>query len=179
MKKVLTDRALKALKPAPDGKPYEIMDSVVGGGFGVRIMGKPDAPVKSFILVRRFPGSKNPVRRTLGGYGPLTLEQAREKARQWLELIGKGIDPAVEIERQRKAEIDAERRRQRHTVGPPWKPIRNARRSCAALIPPCAICAASSVTPVYWANRLRKFLSATAGRCFWRWPAVAHAPMRT
>ncbi len=118
MKKVvLTDRALKALKPAPDGKPYEIMDSVVGGGFGIRIMGKPDAPVKSFILLRRFPGSNNPVRRTLGGYGQLSLEQARTKAREWLALIARGIDPAIEIERQRKAELEAERKRTVATFG--------------------------------------------------------------
>jgi Arm DNA-binding domain len=28
-------------------------------------------------------------------YGELTLEQAREKVRKWLELLRKGIDPAA------------------------------------------------------------------------------------
>jgi Arm DNA-binding domain len=44
------------------------------------------------------------VRRTLGSYGELRLEQARTKARHWLELVHRGIDPQVEVERQRLAE---------------------------------------------------------------------------
>jgi integrase len=53
----------------------------------------------------RFPGSHNPTRRALGTYGELTLEQAREKARRWLELIGKGIDPANAEEEARQAAL--------------------------------------------------------------------------
>jgi integrase len=105
MKKNLTDRTLKALKPKE--KPYEIMDIVVPG-FGVRVMGKPEAPVRSFVLLKRFPGSHNPTRRTLGSYGEITLAEAREKARSWLGMIARGIDPATE----RKAELEAEKRRQ-------------------------------------------------------------------
>ena len=55
------------------------------------------------ILVARFPGSKNPTRRALGEYGALTLDQARGKARDWLELIRKGVDPRDEEERTRLA----------------------------------------------------------------------------
>ncbi len=90
------------------------MDTKVPG-FGVRIMGKPGAPVRSFILVKRFPGSDHPTRRTLGTYGELTLEQARDKAKEWLSMIGRGVDPALEEERQRQAAIEAEKRRQKHT----------------------------------------------------------------
>jgi integrase len=53
----------------------------------------------------RFPGSKNPTRRALGAYGELSLEQARAKARTWLELIRKGIDPADDEEERRRAAI--------------------------------------------------------------------------
>jgi integrase len=53
----------------------------------------------------RFPGSKNPTRRALGVYGELSLEQARAKARTWLELIRKGADPAVAEAEQRRAAI--------------------------------------------------------------------------
>jgi integrase len=60
-------------------------------------------------LLRRFPGSPNPVRRSLGQYGELSLTEAREKAREWLALIKRGIDPSAEIERQRQAAIEAER----------------------------------------------------------------------
>ena len=89
MKKTLTDRGLRALKPAQSGKTYDMMDAVVPG-FGVRIS---DRGRRTFILVARFPGSRNPTRRALGEYGALTLEEARDKARDWLGMIRKGVDP--------------------------------------------------------------------------------------
>jgi integrase len=98
-KRNLTDRTLKALKPAPKGKTYDVMDSVVPG-FGVRVS---DTGRRTFILVARY-GSSNPTRRALGEYGELTLEKARQKARDWLELIRQGKDPKDEEERQRLAE---------------------------------------------------------------------------
>jgi integrase len=99
-KKNLTDRALKTLKRAKPGKHYDHMDAVVPG-FGVRVS---DTGRRTFVLLTRFPGSKNPTRRALGEYGELTLEKARGKARDWLELIRKGVDPRDEEERQRIAE---------------------------------------------------------------------------
>jgi integrase len=60
---------------------------------------------RSFVLIARYPlQPKNPTRRVLGELGEITLEQAREKSRRWLELIGKGIDPKVDEDRQRAAE---------------------------------------------------------------------------
>jgi integrase len=100
MRKTLNDRTIKALKPAEAGKRREIWDALVPG-LGIRVT---DTNAKSFVLVTRYPGSDNPARRTLGAYGKLTLEQARTKARRWLELVGRGIDPHVEVERQRLAE---------------------------------------------------------------------------
>ena len=99
-KRALTDKTLKALKPAPVGGRYEIMDAVVPG-LGVRVTPKGQ---RSFILVARYPGSANPTRRTLGEYGVLTLEQARTKARRWLELLTKAIDPKDEEEQKRRQE---------------------------------------------------------------------------
>jgi integrase len=95
-KTALTDRAIKAMKPA--AKPYDKHDAVVPG-MALRVL---PSGVKSFVLVARFPGSSNPTRRSLGQYGELTLEAARAKARQWLELVARGIDPAEEIERQQR-----------------------------------------------------------------------------
>ena len=66
---------------------------------------------RTFVLVTRFPGRKNPTRRSLGTYGAITLDTARERARVWLDLIRRGIDPQVEEERQRSAEL----RKQAHT----------------------------------------------------------------
>ncbi len=88
------------------------MDTVVSG-FGVRVMpgGK-----KTFILRGRF-NSKNPTRRRIGDYDTMRLADAREKAREWIALVSKGVDPSAEEERQRKATRDAERRRKAETFG--------------------------------------------------------------
>jgi integrase len=100
MAKDLTDRTIRALKPAAAGKRVERWDGVVPG-LGIRVT---DTGAKSFVLNTRYPGSPNSTRRALGGYGELTLEQARNKARSWLELLARGIDPQEDIERQRLAE---------------------------------------------------------------------------
>jgi hypothetical protein len=99
-KTTLNDRALKAAKPAPKGKTYDKMDALVPG-FGVRVS---DKGRKTFILVARYPGSSNPTRRALGEYGALTLEKARERARDWIEMLRRGVDPRDDKERQQLAE---------------------------------------------------------------------------
>jgi integrase len=64
-----------------------------------------DAGHKSFVLIARYPlNPKNPTRRALGEYGAITLDQARDKARGWLGLIKKGVDPKVQEARERAAE---------------------------------------------------------------------------
>jgi len=63
---------------------------------------------KTFVLVARYPlQPKHPTPRALGDYGALTLDQARRKARAWLEMIGHGIDPRVDEARKR---AEAQRR---------------------------------------------------------------------
>ncbi len=99
-RRTLTDRYLKSLKPAAPGTRSECWDAIVPG-FGVRVT---DKGCKSFVLLARYPKSPNPTRRALGEYGSITLEEVRKKARGWIELIQKGIDPAAEKERQRQAE---------------------------------------------------------------------------
>src|SRR5262249_31922774 len=61
----------------------------------------------------RFPGSSNPTRRAIGEYGAVTLERARDEARRWHELLQKGIDPKIEVERRKLAEA----RRQENSFG--------------------------------------------------------------
>jgi integrase len=100
MRQTLNDRFIDSRKPAKAGRRYEVWDAIVPG-LGIRVT---DRGTKTFVLATRYPGSDNPTRRALGEYGKLTLEQARNKARRWLELVGQGIDPHVEIERQRLAE---------------------------------------------------------------------------
>jgi hypothetical protein len=73
----LTDRKVQSLKPADEGKRYQVMDSEVPG-FGVRVT---DTGVRTFIFRTRYPGSANPNRRKLGRYPIISLADAREKAR--------------------------------------------------------------------------------------------------
>src|SRR5262245_61750156 len=88
-KKPLTDRAIQHLKAPLAGKRRIVWDALVPG-FGLRIT---DRGVKSFVLVTRYPGSTNPSPRSLGVYGAISLEAARVKAREWIKLIGDGVDP--------------------------------------------------------------------------------------
>jgi integrase len=79
-------------------------------GFGVRVN---DQGRKSFILIARYGASRNPVRRTIGEYSTMLLEDARKKARRWHGLLAQGKDPAIEAERERLEEA----RRQADSFG--------------------------------------------------------------
>jgi integrase len=97
-RKNLTDAFVKSRKPAPPGQRLDYADAIVPG-LALRVT---DRGHKSFVLIARYPlQPKNPTRRALGNYGAISLEQARQKARGWLELVQKGIDPKVESERQK------------------------------------------------------------------------------
>lgn len=106
-RKKLTDKALSALGPAPAGTRYEIFDTIIPN-MGVRVTdkvadNKTGRGRASFFLLARFPPSTNPTRRALGEYPALELADARTKAREWLALLEKGIDPKQQIEDERKA----------------------------------------------------------------------------
>jgi integrase len=99
----LTDRKLKRLKRDRSLEDklghYDTWDTVVPG-LGVRVS---KTGRRTFVLMTRYPGDRHPARRKLGVYGELNLEQAREKARGWLELIREGTDPVVAEEEARQA----------------------------------------------------------------------------
>jgi integrase len=102
MAKALTDRKLKALQKKAPEKEVTIPDGVVRS-LGARAM--PSGEI-SFVLVKRYPRNpKHPTRVSLGLYGELTIEEAREKARRWLELLKRGVDPRDEEERHRQATL--------------------------------------------------------------------------
>ncbi len=109
--RLLTDRFLKSLPPAPRGQRVEVFDSRLPG-FGVRISDTKDAdPARrgkagriNFVLYARFGAGTAPTRRVIGTYGAITLEQARRTAGEWRSLIAKGVDPAqIEAEAVAKA----------------------------------------------------------------------------
>jgi hypothetical protein len=87
MKKTLTDRTLKALKPAPAGKRYTLWDAALPS-FGVRVTDKGKL---SFVIMRRLNGKL--LRRALGEYPVLSLAKARADAQEALRDIAGGVDP--------------------------------------------------------------------------------------
>jgi hypothetical protein len=91
-KRNLTDKGIQALRPSDVGQRRIIWDALVPN-LGLRISDKGH---KSFVLVTRYPGQVNPASRSLGQYGKISLEEAREKAREWHTLIRQGRDPALE-----------------------------------------------------------------------------------
>jgi integrase len=85
----LTDRHLKALKPAADGTRQVIWD-VMMPGMAVRVsaLGKV-----SFYVVKRRTGDAQPTWSRLGGYPVMTLGKARDAAREAIEALMAGQSP--------------------------------------------------------------------------------------
>jgi integrase len=97
-KKPLTDRTIAHATPAPPGKRRLLWDAIVPG-LALRVT---DRGKRSFVLVTRYPGSRNPAPRSLGMVGTIFLGQARDKAREWLKLIAAGVDPGIRELEQRQ-----------------------------------------------------------------------------
>jgi integrase len=95
-RKRLTARTVETLRPAapdPTGKRNGrrfVMDAEVSG-LGVKVT---ETGSRSYVLIKCFPGFKHPAPRQLGSCDVLSLEEAREKAGDWLKLIARGVDPA-------------------------------------------------------------------------------------
>ncbi len=81
----------------PNGKPDQKIyrDSAIVG-FGLRIT---SAGAKSFVVEKRINGKSR--RKTLGPYGPLTVEQARAEAMKFLGSVATGKDPVAELKASR------------------------------------------------------------------------------
>jgi len=88
----LTAASINQLAPAKAGQRYDVFDAAEPG-LGIRVN---DKGLKTFIFMARFPGSPkpaNPTRRSLGAFGDITLDSARETARQWRLSLSSGLDP--------------------------------------------------------------------------------------
>ena len=108
----MTDRFIRHVPPASDGRRDEYLDSIVPQ-LMLRVSSNGN---KSFALLARYPGHEHPTRRLLGPYydgdpsvldepdpdildrpgAALSLAEARQKARVWLGLIARGRDPGAE-----------------------------------------------------------------------------------
>jgi integrase len=103
-KKKLTSRFVASAGAAAAGKRDEYRDTEVRA-FGLRVT---DRGKKSYIMDLRWPGSRMPTKRTIGDATIMPLATARQIAREWLELVAKGIDPE-QAKRQREATEAQER----------------------------------------------------------------------
>ena len=100
---VLTDKFITSPARVPTKGRRDYFDALVPGlGLNVGSSGH-----RSFILYSRFPGNPNPTRRRIGQYGAITLETARQMAREWIVLMMKGVDPAVD-KRQKNTKVARE-----------------------------------------------------------------------
>jgi hypothetical protein len=72
----LTDTFITSLKAAPKGQRSSWADTIVPG-LKLRLTDKGH---KSYVLWRRYNGSKNPAARLLGEVGTITLAEARENS---------------------------------------------------------------------------------------------------
>jgi hypothetical protein len=101
----LTDRHLKALKPAANGSRQIIWD-VMMPGMAVRVsaLGK-----RSFYAVKRRAGEPQPKWVKLGAYPVMGLSEAREKAREALAALMAGQHPKTLAEEKRLAKVAADR----------------------------------------------------------------------
>lgn len=114
-RRFLSDTFVRGLKAAAPGKRVEIWDAKVPG-LGVRVT---DRGAKSFVLYTRYPPSGVPARRALGVVGRMDLPAARKKARDWLDLIDRGIDPGA-VEQQQQEAAQRSRRISFGTVAEDW-----------------------------------------------------------
>lgn len=100
----LTDKFVESPKRIPAAGRIDYHDALVPG----LALRASSTGHRAFILLARYPTKpKNPTRRALGDYGELTLEQARAKAREWLAMLNRGVDPKIEAEKLRAAALRA------------------------------------------------------------------------
>jgi integrase len=118
MRKRLSPRVIKALKPGRDGitRGDVVMDDHTKN-LGIRVLGSPERPSYTFVYVGRFPGYSSSARVALAPFisdptdeevAADSLKRARAKAYAWGNAIAEGRDPRVEERRQREAVVRAQ-----------------------------------------------------------------------
>jgi integrase len=104
----LTDKSLKALKPAPAGKRATVWDGIQPN-LAVRVT---DKGRRSFVVVRRRSGEAQPTWTVLGHYPTLGLGDARKAAREALAELAEGKDPRRAKEEKRRVAEEAAKAQQ-------------------------------------------------------------------
>ena len=90
MKKIInfTVKALDSLEPPTEGQEYTFDEQVQGLSIRVTHLG-----VKAFVVRKRMKGKANAPYVHLGYYPVMTIQQARIKARESMNLLSQGINP--------------------------------------------------------------------------------------
>ncbi|HEX9323334.1 MAG TPA: tyrosine-type recombinase/integrase, partial [Xanthobacteraceae bacterium] len=96
----LTDSLVSSLEPAEEGTRSEVFDTKIDR-LAVRVT---ESGEKSFVLYIKLPGRPGASRYKIGNATRMTVDGARKKARQWLDMIEQGIDPRSEARRRRLTE---------------------------------------------------------------------------
>jgi integrase len=112
-KRYLTDRTLKAEKPADPGKTFVIWDAGQDH-LGVRVGDKlrqhvlfgdtKARPSMTFVVLGRRAGDGKPIWRKVGRYPEMSLAKARDAAREVLGVLAAGKHPKQIAEDQRREE---------------------------------------------------------------------------
>ncbi len=109
----LTDRSMKAFKPAPSGGRLTVWDALMPG-MAIRIT---DKGARSFYAVKRRAGDPQPTWVLLGRYPLMGLAGARAAAREALTALMEGKHPKSLAEAKRQAEKTAAREAIANTFG--------------------------------------------------------------
>jgi integrase len=99
----LTDKRVAAIKPPTNGKRKYVHDDMVSG----LLVCVTRTGSMTYMLQSRYPG-KQATRRALGKPGKMSIDEAREKARAWHQLLDRHIDPAVQAEKDRLQALRAQ-----------------------------------------------------------------------
>jgi integrase len=105
MPRKLSDRYLQSLRKQPKAEAWLADTDSETPGLMVRV--HPTGRL-TLGLWAQYPGKKARSFRGIGQYPELSLAQARATAREWRELLRKGIDPEAEQERQRQVQLRAQ-----------------------------------------------------------------------
>lgn len=100
----LTKRTVEAMAIPPKGAQAELWDTDLGG-LHVRAL-----PTGRRVYRFKYRAGGRQVIATIGEHGPLTAEQARERARALAGAVAEGRDPAAERKAARRAAEEEERR---------------------------------------------------------------------
>jgi integrase len=96
----LTDRYLKSLQNKKPEQRRDHADAFLPG-FGVH---QSESGALAFYVGARWPTHPDSwTQRRVGKYPAMSLEQAREKAKGWLTMLDRGIDPRVQEIKERAA----------------------------------------------------------------------------